>query len=363
MFPTNNAGIDARRLGLAIGLAATLVATTSGAFAQSATDIIRDLAPIAGQSQPPAPPPPPSRPGPGPGFDPGPGPGAGPGPGPGFDPGPGPGPGIDPGPGPGPGFGPPPGAAFAPPPPGPGFAPPPGAAFAPPPGPGFGPPPGPPPGPSFGPPGAAFAPPGPGPGPVAGYGPKVEDTDLYIDGRHTRAYIDYSHAIDLTVYFEYNSAKVTDQARETLDRLGEALASPELKLHRFLIAGHTDGVGTDEFNLDLSYRRAQAVREYLATRGIEKHRIAVKGWGRSRLKDATHPDSGVNRRVEVALIVDRGMTYLEGDQGYKGRRPWLTCPPGSHLIDPARPGMNIDDFAAGAPNAMCSPDDKPVVGR
>jgi hypothetical protein len=154
---------------------------------------------------------------------------------------------------------------------------------------------------------------------------------------------------------------VTDQARETLDRLVEALASPELKQHRFLIAGHTDGVGTDEFNLDLSYRRAQAVRDYLGVHGIDKHRIAVKGWGRARLKDVAHPDSGVNRRVEVALIVDR--PYLEGGQAYKGRRPWLTCPPGSHLVDPARPGMNIDDFAAGAPNAMCAPDDKPIVGK
>jgi outer membrane protein OmpA-like peptidoglycan-associated protein len=349
MFPTNKAGIDARRLGLAIGLASTLVVTTSGAFAQSATDIIRDLAPIAGQSQPSAPPPPPParRPvmgDPGPGFDPGPGPGPGPGfdpgpgpgPGPGFDPGPGPG--FDPGPGPGPGFDPGPGPG------GPGFAPPPGAGFAPPPGAGFAPP------------------PGVGAGPVPGYGPRVEDTDLYIDGRHTRAYVDYSRAIDLTVYFEYNSAKVTDQAREMLDRLGEALASPELRQHRFLIAGHTDAVGTDEFNLDLSYRRAQAVRDYLALHGIDRHRIAVKGWGRSRLKDTMHPDSGINRRVEVALIVDRGVSYLEPDQ-YRGRRPWLTCPAGSHLIDPARPGMNIDDFAAGVPNAMCAPDDKPIVGK
>jgi outer membrane protein OmpA-like peptidoglycan-associated protein len=350
MFPTNKAGIDARRLGLAIGLASTLVVTTTGAFAQSATDIIRDLAPIAGQSQPPAPPPPSRRPGmgdpgPGPGFDPGPGPGPGfdpgPGPGPGFDPGPGPGPGFDPGPGPGPVAG--PGFDAGP---GPGFGPPPGPGFAPPPGAGFGPPPG----------------VGPGPGPVPGYGPRVEDTDLYIDGHHTRAYVDYSRAIDLTVYFEYNSARVTDQAREMLDRLGDALGSPELRQHRFLIAGHTDAVGTDEFNLDLSYRRAQAVRDYLALHGIDKRRIAVKGWGRSRLKDPMHPDSGANRRVEVALIVDRGVSYLEPDQ-YRGRRPWLTCPPGSHLIDPARPAMNIDDFAAGAPNAMCAPDDKPIVGR
>jgi hypothetical protein len=191
--------------------------------------------------------------------------------------------------------------------------------------------------------------------------------DVFIDGRQSRAYVDYSRAVDLTVYFEYNSAKVTERAREVLDRLGEALASPELARHRFLIAGHTDAVGTDEFNLDLSYKRAEAVKEYLArVHGIHPHRVAVKGWGRSRLKDRMHPDAAVNRRVEVALIVDRGTTYL--DQGYAtqvpGRRPMFTCPPGSRLIDPQRPDMNLDDFAAGVPNPMCRPnDDGPAVPR
>lgn len=353
MFPSNKVGIGARKLSLAVGVASTVLVSAPGAFAQSATDIIRELAPIAGQSEPaaPAPPPPVRRPDVG---DPGPAGGPPPGgPPPGFDPGP---------PPPGPGFGPPPVAGFGPP-PGPGFGPPPGPGFGPPPGPGLAPPPGPPPA-GFDPgpgPGAGFVPGPAGPGPGFVPGPRVEDTDLYIDGHHTRAYIDYSRAIDLTVYFEYNSAKVTDGSRETLDRLGEALASPELKQHRFLIAGHTDAVGTDEINLDLSYRRAQAVRDYLVhTRGIPKHRIAVKGWGRSRLKDPAHPEAGVNRRVEVALIVDRGTAYLDGGSGYantqyKGGRPWFTCPPGSRLIDPLRPDLNIDDFAAGSPNPMCRP--------
>jgi hypothetical protein len=99
------------------------------------------------------------------------------------------------------------------------------------------------------------------------------------------------------------------------------------------------------------------------TYGIAKHRIAVKGWGRTRLRDPANPESGVNRRVEVALIVDKATTWLDKEQGYvkthytnRFRRPWFTCPPGSHLIDPQRPGLNIDDFAAGAPNPMCRPD-------
>lgn len=201
-------------------------------------------------------------------------------------------------------------------------------------------------------------------------GSRIEDTEVYIEGRHTRAYVDYSRSIDLTVYFDYNSARVTERARDLLDQLGEALASAELRHYRFLIAGHTDAVGSDEFNLDLSYRRAEAVRDYLASvHGIPRYRLAVKGWGRSRLKDPAHPDSGVNRRVEVALIVDHRDSYL-GDQpeytstyqqGYtnhfRGPRPWFTCPPGSRLIDPLRPDLDIDDFAAGSPHPMCRPND------
>lgn len=212
--------------------------------------------------------------------------------------------------------------------------------------------------------------PAPGAPPPAEYrappGRGIEDTEVYVEGRHSRAYIDYSHAIDLTVYFEYNSDRVTDRARDLLDQLGEALASPQLRGYRFLIAGHTDAVGTDESNLDLSYRRADAVRAYLAgVHGIAPHRLAIKGWGRSRLKDPAHPESGINRRVEVALIVDRGTSYRDGPHGYRlgrvtqrhGRRPWFACPPGSRLIDPQRPDLDIDDFAAGSPAPMCRPID------
>jgi hypothetical protein len=190
------------------------------------------------------------------------------------------------------------------------------------------------------------------------------------------AFVDYSRAIDLTVYFEYNSAHVGERAKETLDHLGEALNSPELRGYRFLVAGHTDAVGSDEVNFELSYRRAQAVREYLGqVHGIPRERLAVKGWGRTRLKDPRHPESGANRRVEVALIVDRGAPDIRGEaatdgpppplppqeppqpQGPRGPRQWFQCPPGSHLIDPRRPDLNIDDFAAGADKPMCRPDD------
>lgn len=279
MFPSIKAGSGVRRLGLAIGLAGTLLVTASTAFAQSANDIIHDLAPIDRPSDDTQPPP--------------------------------------------------------------------GTTYPPP---------------------SNYGDHGRG-ADYRGhpYGPRVEDTDVYLNGRQSRAYIDYSRAIDLTVYFEYNSAHVSERARELLDRLGEALNSPKLRRYRFLIAGHTDAVGSDESNLDLSYRRAEAVREYLVqVHGIPRYRLAIKGWGRRRLKDPSDPESGINRRVEVALIVDQGNSYFDNPEGYPrtrytnrfhSRRPWFTCPPGSRLIDPARPDVDIDDFAAGARNPMCRPID------
>jgi len=192
------------------------------------------------------------------------------------------------------------------------------------------------------------------------YGPRVEGIDVDLEGQRARTYIDHARAIDLTVYFEFNSSRVTERARLMLDRLGEALNSSQLRPYRFLIAGHTDAVGGDDFNLELSYQRAEAVREYLAqVHGVPRYRLAVKGWGRTRLKDVDNPESGINRRVEVALIVDRGH-YSQQDYQYQqyqhtGARPWFACPPGSRLIDPHRPDLDIDDFAAGSRAPMCRP--------
>ena len=91
-----------------------------------------------------------------------------------------------------------------------------------------------------------------------------------------------------------------------LGELAAAIASPELSPYRFLIAGHTDAVGNAEYNLLLSERRAEAVRDYLAkTAGIEAARLQDVGWGEARLLDKANPESDVNRRVEITNIGGR----------------------------------------------------------
>lgn len=111
--------------------------------------------------------------------------------------------------------------------------------------------------------------------------------------------------IDLYVHFEYDQAALTlTDARLTLDALAKALKDPRLAAMRFMIIGHTDARGNDGYNLDLSRRRAEAVRQYL----IQFHRIAgdalkAEGKGRAELKDPARPEDGINRRVEIRTVV------------------------------------------------------------
>jgi outer membrane protein OmpA-like peptidoglycan-associated protein len=138
--------------------------------------------------------------------------------------------------------------------------------------------------------------------------PRAVDTD------RGRVRVDYSHAIDITVFFEYDSARLTEEASVQLELLGRALQSRELLPYRFLIAGHTDASGDPAYNWSLSLKRAAAVRAYLSeTYGVDPLRLVIRGWGQSRLKDPTNPFSGINRRVEIALI----MPDTSGDDDFE----------------------------------------------
>jgi outer membrane protein OmpA-like peptidoglycan-associated protein len=107
-------------------------------------------------------------------------------------------------------------------------------------------------------------------------------------------------SVNLYVNFAYNSAELAADARITLDQLGIALKNPRLAGYTFLIAGHTDSRGPDEYNQRLSERRADAVRLYLKERfDIDETRYKVVGYGESRLLDPRRPEDGVNRRVQV----------------------------------------------------------------
>ncbi len=125
-----------------------------------------------------------------------------------------------------------------------------------------------------------------------------------VDSDDGKVRVDYSRAIDITVFFAYDSDKLTPEARIQLEPLGKALQSKELMGYRFLIAGHTDSAGGAGYNRSLSLARAATVRSFLVSGyGIDPERLVIHGWGESKLKDPDAPRSSVNRRVEVALIM------------------------------------------------------------
>lgn len=108
---------------------------------------------------------------------------------------------------------------------------------------------------------------------------------------------------DLKVLFPFNSAELTPDTRRQLDELGRALASNELASFRFELAGHTDAVGSDTYNDELSAKRAAAVAGYLERQfGIEPQRLEPRGYGKSRLLDVAEPASARNRRVEIVTL-------------------------------------------------------------
>ncbi len=108
---------------------------------------------------------------------------------------------------------------------------------------------------------------------------------------------------DIFVYFDFGSVAVDPKAAEALSALGRALSDARLAKSIFLIAGHTDAKGKPDYNLDLSQRRAEAVRQHLvATYGLAPTRLVALGFGDTRLKDPQQPQSEVNRRVQVVNV-------------------------------------------------------------
>jgi outer membrane protein OmpA-like peptidoglycan-associated protein len=106
--------------------------------------------------------------------------------------------------------------------------------------------------------------------------------------------------IDLTITFDYNSANISSKSLSEVQKLGRALTNPNLKGSTFLLAGHTDAAGGDAYNQQLSERRADSIKRYLVDNyGIAASDLVTVGYGKSKLKDPSHPLDEVNRRVQV----------------------------------------------------------------
>lgn len=111
--------------------------------------------------------------------------------------------------------------------------------------------------------------------------------------------------IDLRINFSTGSYLLSNKARVNLDEVGKAINDARLTSIEFSIAGHTDDVGSAEYNEVLSERRARSVRQYLMDRhGVDPNRVASKGYGESRpvVPATTEEAREANRRVELSIV-------------------------------------------------------------
>ena len=106
--------------------------------------------------------------------------------------------------------------------------------------------------------------------------------------------------IDLEIHFDFNSADISKDSMSSVQALGDALSDPQLRGSTFVVAGHTDGVGGEQFNQELSERRADTIKRYLVQNyGLTGSDLVTVGYGKTKLKDANDPADPINRRVEV----------------------------------------------------------------
>ena len=93
--------------------------------------------------------------------------------------------------------------------------------------------------------------------------------------------------IDLEIRFDYNSAEISKESTQAVQELGKALSQASLKGQTFVVAGHTDAQGTEEYNQGLSERRADTIKRVLVEKyGINGSDLVTVGYGESKPKEA-----------------------------------------------------------------------------
>jgi outer membrane protein OmpA-like peptidoglycan-associated protein len=106
--------------------------------------------------------------------------------------------------------------------------------------------------------------------------------------------------IDLDIQFDYNSAEISTTSMPSVQALGKALSDANLRGSTFVVAGHTDAIGSEAYNQDLSERRADSIKRYLTEKyGINGTDLVTVGYGKTKPKDPNAPLDPINRRVQV----------------------------------------------------------------
>src|SRR5262249_52104219 len=111
----------------------------------------------------------------------------------------------------------------------------------------------------------------------------------------------YTESEKQVVTFKFNSSVLNDQAKSTLDRIAMGVGTTGYMIE---LQGHTDAKGSEQYNLGLSQRRAEAVQRYLVSKNIPLFRISIVGLGKEDPVADNKNEQGrsQNRRVEVRVL-------------------------------------------------------------
>ena len=106
-------------------------------------------------------------------------------------------------------------------------------------------------------------------------------------------------------FFDFDKAVLKPEAKTKLDDL--VCKTKEINLEVIIAVGHTDSVGTDAYNDKLSVRRAESIKAYLTSKGLEANRVYTEGKGKKQpvADNKTAEGRAKNRRVEIEVVGTR----------------------------------------------------------
>lgn len=111
--------------------------------------------------------------------------------------------------------------------------------------------------------------------------------------------------LNADTFFDFDKSTLKPEGRQVLDQVAAQVSS--INLETLIATGHTDSIGTEQYNQGLSERRAASVKNYLVSKGIAADRIYTEGKGESQpiASNATREGRAQNRRVEIEIVGTR----------------------------------------------------------
>lgn len=123
---------------------------------------------------------------------------------------------------------------------------------------------------------------------------------------------------DSGILFQVNKSDLQPQAQTNLQKMATILN--KYADTQVLIEGHTDNTGSDQYNLDLSVRRAQSVANYLSAQNVNATRFTTQGYGESQpiADNETVEGRTLNRRVEIAIFANDKLKHAAEEKESQG---------------------------------------------